>query len=251
MILNKMALSFVSVMNRITHTQSYTHTHNNFSFLIRLRFDRTLTSCVLWKNRALLRIKFLSLRGSISSCRWPIQFRKCQYLQAIERVFPNSDIFPRVFPSTSFAAIRNEYSQWYCSPLYISLGNNSYCYLDEISYSIEEINLRIQSSALMYSCSARWYSAVKMFTCSSVTDIPVRSFALLQLVNLKPRILRQICEDNCNTSTFLFTLAWTLVFRFVISSANVWPSGDLAPTDGLKNVKAQRKGTRLYYTFRC
>jgi len=83
----------------------------------------------------------------------------------------------------------------------------------------------------MYSCSARWYSDDNILTCSSVIDIPVRSFALLQLVNLKPRILRHICEDSCKISTFLLILSCTHVFKFIIMSDNVWPKIDLAATE--------------------
>ena len=46
--------------------------------------------------------------------------------------------------------------------------------------------LRIASNAFWYSCSAKSYSRDKIWICSKVTPIPVRSLPLLQLVNLRP-----------------------------------------------------------------
>lgn len=97
-------------------------------------------------------------------------------------------------------------------------------------FSCSRTYLRMQSRALIYSCSARWYSDESILTCSRVIDIPVRSFALLQLVNLRPRILRHICEDNCKISTFLFTFSCMHIFKLDIMSDNVWPKIDRAAT---------------------
>lgn len=49
-------------------------------------------------------------------------------------------------------------------------------------------HLLMQLRAFWCSCSAKSYSEARISTCSKVTDIPVLSLALLQLVNLKPKI---------------------------------------------------------------
>ena len=55
------------------------------------------------------------------------------------------------------------------------------------SYFVQYGNyLRSVSSAFWYSLSARSNSRERMLTSSKVADIPVRSFPLLQLVNLRP-----------------------------------------------------------------
>lgn len=121
---------------------------------------------------------------------------------------------------------------------YVMLKMFFECFLKlflQILYFSFYIYLRMQSRALMYSCSARWYSDESILTCSRVIDIPVRSFALLQLVNLKPRILRHICEDNCKISTFLLTFSCTHAFKLIIISDNVWPRIDLDATR-IKNI---------------
>lgn len=64
--------------------------------------------------------------------------------------------------------------------------------------SPKENYLRIQSKALWNSCSAKSYSDTRMLACSKVTDIPVLSLALLQLVNLRPEMFgnENVCSDH-------------------------------------------------------
>lgn len=56
-------------------------------------------------------------------------------------------------------------------------------------------HLRIQSRARMKKSLLSWCSSRRRAHCSNVTDMDVRSLALLQLVNLMPFNLRQICRE--------------------------------------------------------
>lgn len=56
-------------------------------------------------------------------------------------------------------------------------------------------HLRIQSRARMKKSLLSWCSSRRRAHCSNVTDMDVRSLALLQLVNLMPFNLRQIWRE--------------------------------------------------------
>lgn len=61
--------------------------------------------------------------------------------------------------------------------------------------SIRLSHLRIQSRARMKKSLLSWCSSRRRAHCSNVTDMDVRSLALLQLVNLMPFNLRQIWRE--------------------------------------------------------
>ena len=60
----------------------------------------------------------------------------------------------------------------------------------------------MQSSGRCSSCSANPYSSTKTWHCSSVTDIPVLSLALLQLVNRSPTELTKKSHKNISKPAY-------------------------------------------------
>lgn len=60
-------------------------------------------------------------------------------------------------------------------------------------------HLRMQSRARMKKSLLSWCSSRRRAHCSNVTDMDVRSLALLQLVNLMPFNLRQICREKAKS----------------------------------------------------
>ena len=102
----------------------------------------------------------------------------------------------------------------------------------------DNFNLLMVSNAFEYSFSSRSNSLDRMLTCSRVTDIPVLSLPLLQLVKRRPgkthlvsmgeffKSLRRpfrsrhISELRERISTFLFFLQEHSFFNFIMSSSS-------------------------------
>lgn len=59
-----------------------------------------------------------------------------------------------------------------------------------------ELHLRMQSRAWLKTCGAMQCSICRIRHCSRVTDMAVRSFALLQLVTRTPLRRRHSCQNN-------------------------------------------------------
>lgn len=60
----------------------------------------------------------------------------------------------------------------------------------------QRAHLRMHSRAWVKTCGAMPCSCCRIRHCSSVTDMAVRSLALLQLVNRTPLRRRQICQQE-------------------------------------------------------
>ena len=109
-----------------------------------------------------------SLVGLKSAHRRSVLVWISRQLQCTKSEFSTSNIFFAILNSSSFTEIDPKkirfFSQFFRVDFY----------------------LRIASKAFWYSCSARSYSRDKIWICSRVTAIPVRSLPLLQLVNLRP-----------------------------------------------------------------
>ena len=93
------------------------------------------------------------------------------------------------------------------------------------------------SSALSYSLSARSNSLERMLTCSSVTDIPVLSFPLLQLVIRRPgdcflnlkvitAIMRLLMETNNKLFSFSSQSVYVNFFYFVFCMLGLAVAGE-------------------------
>lgn len=91
--------------------------------------------------------------------------------------------------------------------------------------------LRIQSKARMKKSLLSWCSSRRRAHCSNVTDMDVRSLALLQLVNLMPFNLRQIWREarrrQWNTGYVhfcVFPMRYTGRGADVMGESARWPS---------------------------
>ena len=114
--------------------------------------------------------------GLVGTHRRSVLVRTNSQLQCTKCEFSSSNIFFAIFNPSSFTEI-------------IEVLGFLFASIFRFFFSFY---LRIASKAFWYSCSAKSYSRDKIWICSRVTAMPVRSLPLLQLVNLRPRKLKKI-----------------------------------------------------------
>lgn len=115
----------------------------------------------------------------------------------------------------------------FCLYVYIKLENyvfrlfswlfpHDVCMEQQPAYFISTLSyLRIQSRARMKKSLLSWCSSRRRAHCSNVTDMDVRSLALLQLVNLMPFNLRQIWREVEICNVHMHGECILLLFLFV------------------------------------
>ena len=144
------------------------------SFFLFLREEILLGKMIgkmLWAKKLGVNVKILSkssLVGLKSAHRRSVLVWISRQLQCTKSEFSTSNIFFAILNSSSFTEIDQKKFRFFFSIFQV------------------DFYLRIASKAFWYSCSARSYSRDKIWICSRVTAIPVRSLPLLQLVNLRP-----------------------------------------------------------------